>query len=151
MVTASTTEFLKNFGYYSTEAQREPVAITNHGRITGYYLTPHDYETLLKAQHPSYRSKLHEIKHKHKHILALAQTYGAKRIRLFGSVARGEDRPDSDIDFLVDFPEGYSMFDQRLELAEQLEHLLGHKIDLVVEREMNKHMAPYILAEAIDL
>ncbi len=151
MIRASTTEFLKNFGHYSTAAQNEPIAITNHGRITGYYLTPHEYETLLQAQQHSYRSMRYEIQYKRHDIVALAKTYGAKRIRLFGSVARGEDRLDSDIDFLVDFPENYSMFDQRLELQEQLEALLGRKIDLVVEHEMNTHMAPYILAGAIDL
>lgn len=39
-------------------------------------------------------------------IAALSKQYGARRIRVFGSVARGEDRPDSDVDFLVDFPRG---------------------------------------------
>jgi hypothetical protein len=38
--------------------------------------------------------------------------FGARRIRVFGSVARGEERPDSDIDFLVDFPRGYDLFSQ---------------------------------------
>ncbi len=39
-----------------------------------------------------------------------AMTFGARRIRVLGSVARGEDTPDSDVDFLVDFPKGYDMF-----------------------------------------
>jgi hypothetical protein len=47
-------------------------------------------------------------------VLALCQRYGARHIRVFGSVARGDDRPDSDVDFLVDFPRGYDLFSQRL-------------------------------------
>ena len=47
-------------------------------------------------------------------IHAACRQYGARRIRVFGSVARGEERPDSDIDFLVDFPRGYDLFAQRL-------------------------------------
>lgn len=50
-------------------------------------------------------------------IATLANRYGARRIRVFGSVARGEERPDSDIDFLVDFPRGYDLFSQRLPLG----------------------------------
>ncbi len=58
-------------------------------------------------------------------IEALGSQYGARRIRVFGSVARREVRPDSDVDFLVDFPRGYDMFAQRLALADQLEILLA--------------------------
>jgi hypothetical protein len=43
-------------------------------------------------------------------ILALSQQYGARNIRVFGSVARGEEQADSDVDFLVDFPIGYDLF-----------------------------------------
>ena len=47
---------------------------------------------------------LNTLKAQHHAILALSRQYGARHIRVFGSVARGEDRPDSDIDFLVEFP-----------------------------------------------
>ncbi|MCE2965439.1 MAG: nucleotidyltransferase domain-containing protein, partial [Alphaproteobacteria bacterium] len=40
-------------------------------------------------------------------IHSLAEQYQARRIRVFGSVARGEESPESDVDFLVDFPRGY--------------------------------------------
>lgn len=43
----------------------------------------------------------------------LAKHFGARRIRVFGSVAKGEESPDSDVDFLVDFPRGYDLFKQR--------------------------------------
>ena len=84
-------------------------------------------------------------------ILALARQYGAENVRVFGSVARGEETPDSDIDFLVTFPRGYDLFDQRLALAEALETLLHRKIDLIPEHELNRHIAADILQEAVGL
>lgn len=51
-------------------------------------------------------------------IRRLCEHHGARRIRVFGSVARREERPDSDVDFLVDIPKGYDLFGQRLPLAE---------------------------------
>lgn len=84
-------------------------------------------------------------------ILALSQHYGAQRIRIFGSVARGEEQPNSDIDFLVDFPVGYDLFAQRLPLTDQLAELLGRPVDLVPEHELNRHLREAVLQEAIDL
>ncbi len=77
--------------------------------------------------------------------------FGARRIRVFGSVARGEETPDSDVDFLVDFPNGYDMFGQRLPLAEKLAELTGRRVDLVPEHELNAHMRAVVLREAREL
>jgi predicted nucleotidyltransferase len=84
-------------------------------------------------------------------INALAARYGARRIRVFGSVARGEERPDSDVDFLVDYPPGYDLFLQRMPLAEALEGVTGRRIDLLPEHELNKHFRAYIMEEAVEL
>ena len=84
-------------------------------------------------------------------IVALGDLYGAKRIRVFGSVARCEERPDSDVDFLVDFPPGYDLFSQRLPLTERLANLLGRKVELVPEHELNRHIREQVLKEAVDL
>lgn len=65
-------------------------------------------------------------------ILALAERYGASDLRLIGSVARGDDRPDSDIDFLVRMNPGRSLLD-RAGLVVALEDLLGCKVDVVNE------------------
>jgi hypothetical protein len=72
-------------------------------------------------------------------ILALGGKYGARSIWVFGSVARGEEGPDSDVDFLVDFPRGYDLFRQRLPLIEQLQDLLGRPVELVPEHDLNPH------------
>lgn len=84
-------------------------------------------------------------------ILALSDQYGARRIRVFGSVARGEERADSDVDFLVDFPRGYDLFAQRLPLTERLARLLGRRVELVPEHELNRHIRDQVLAEAVEL
>ncbi len=84
-------------------------------------------------------------------IEAACRLYGARRIRVFGSVARREEGPDSDIDFLVDFPHGYDLFAQRLPLAERLTEITGRRLDLLPEHELNRHMRAQVLQEAIDL
>ncbi|MFD1891913.1 nucleotidyltransferase domain-containing protein [Ottowia beijingensis] len=84
-------------------------------------------------------------------IAALGRRYGARRIRVFGSVARRQETAGSDIDLLVDLPPGYDMFGQRLPLAQQLEQQLGRRIELIPEHELNQHMREHVLREAVDL
>lgn len=64
-------------------------------------------------------------------IAALGRRYGARRIRVFGSVARRQETAGTDIDLLVDLPPGCDMFGQRLPLAQQLEQQLGRRIELI--------------------
>ena len=94
---------------------------------------------------------LSEVQAKKEAIKALAEQHGARNIRLFGSVSRGEDGPQSDIDFLVDFPRGYDLFSQRLPLTERLACLLERKVELVPEHELNRHIREQVLREAVDL
>ncbi len=84
-------------------------------------------------------------------INAACRQYGARRIRVFGSVARGEERPDSDIDFLVEFPPGYDLFAQRFALADRLAEITGRRLDVVPEHELNRHLREAVLKEAVDL
>jgi uncharacterized protein len=84
-------------------------------------------------------------------IEAAATACGARRIRVFGSVVRGEETPESDVDFLVDFPVGYDMFAQRLPLMETLAQLTGRKVDVVPEHELNVHIRDQVLSEAREL
>jgi len=63
-------------------------------------------------------------------LIAAAAAHGIQNLRVFGSVARGEDRPDSDVDLLADLPPGLSLF--RLARAEaDLETILGTRVDLI--------------------
>ncbi len=84
-------------------------------------------------------------------IEAEALRFGARRIRVFGSVSRGEETADSDVDFLVDLPDGYDMFAQRLPLAEKLTELTGRRVDLIPEHELSQHIRDRVLREARDL
>lgn len=92
---------------------------------------------------------LEEIRRNKESIESLCQQFGAKHIRVFGSVARREEKEGSDIDFVVEFPKGYDLFKQRLPLIEKLEELLHRKVDLIPEHELNKHLKQPILSEAI--
>jgi uncharacterized protein len=95
--------------------------------------------------------KLNElIQAKREEILALAAKHGARNVRIFGSVARGEAGPESDVDFLIDsgpnrtpwFPGG---------LIGDLEILLGYKVDVVTEKGLRERIRDRVLKEAVPL
>ncbi|MBN1379606.1 MAG: nucleotidyltransferase domain-containing protein [Gammaproteobacteria bacterium] len=94
---------------------------------------------------------LDELRTKKDAIFALSRQFGARHIRVFGSVARGEEQFDSDIDFLVDFPAGYDLFKQRLPLTERLADLLHRRVDLLPEHEVSRHIRQSVLNEAVEL
>jgi hypothetical protein len=94
---------------------------------------------------------LNELRARRDQIAELGGRYGASRIRVFGSVARGEERADSDVDFLVELPRGYDLFAQRLPLTHQLAHLLHRRVELIPEHELNPQIRDRVLKEAIEL
>ena len=80
-------------------------------------------------------------------ISAVASKHGAYNVRIFGSVVRGEDRPDSDIDFLIDVGETTSSwFPAGLIL--DLEKILGRRVEVVTARALNPYIRDYVLREA---
>ena len=83
-------------------------------------------------------------------ILQTAAKYGAYDVRVFGSRARGDACPDSDIDFLVNLQEGRSIFDLGGLLFE-LQELLGCRVDVVSERGLRPRIRDRVLSEAIPL
>lgn len=83
-------------------------------------------------------------------ILDIANQYHAVDIRVFGSVARGEERDGSDIDLLVNFLPGSTLLDQ-VGLIDALSTALGRKVDIVSERALNKYLRQRILQEAVAL
>ncbi|MGH7335048.1 MAG: nucleotidyltransferase family protein [Candidatus Rokuibacteriota bacterium] len=76
---------------------------------------------------------------------------GVQRLALFGSVLRGEARPDSDVDLLVQFSPGAKTFDHFLALLDLLEERLRHRIELVTMEALSPFIGPRILAEAQDV
>ena len=78
----------------------------------------------------------------------LTERYGVASLFLFGSVARDEARPDSDIDLLVEFKQPIGLF-QFIELQQQLEALLGCKVDLGTKRSLKVQFKDQVFQEAI--
>jgi hypothetical protein len=76
---------------------------------------------------------------------------GVSRLALFGSVLRGQPRPDSDVDFLVQFAEGTKTYDRFLALSDLLERHLGRRVELVTTEALSPFIGPRILAEASDV
>jgi predicted nucleotidyltransferase len=87
---------------------------------------------------------------KREDILRLAEKYGASNVRVFGSVARGEARLDSDVDLLVDFEPGYRLWD-KIGLKQDIEELLGRKVDVVHAQFLREELAPDVLKDAVPL
>lgn len=83
-------------------------------------------------------------------IRAVARRHLASRPRLYGSVARGEDRPDSDIDILVDPEPGCSLLDLA-GMENELEDLFGRHIEVRTIGDMHARMRPSVLADAVPL
>lgn len=75
--------------------------------------------------------------------------YGVKRIGLFGSYARGDEKPESDIDILVEFNAGKATFDNFMQLASDLEEIFHKHVDLLTCDGVSKYIRPYIEKEVI--
>jgi len=87
------------------------------------------------------------LKTRRKEILEIAARNGAVNVRVFGSVARGEDRPDSDIDFLVNLESGRSLLDLA-RLLRELNTLLDYPVDVVTEAGLRPRIKPQVLRDA---
>jgi predicted nucleotidyltransferase len=90
------------------------------------------------------------LEFKRAEIMRLARKHGATNVRVFGSVARGEARPDSDIDFLVDMEGGRSLLDL-IEFGQDLEELLQRKVDILTDGGLSPYLKERIHAEAAPL
>lgn len=80
-------------------------------------------------------------------ILRIASTHGARNVRVFGSFARGEERPDSDVDLIVEMESGRSLLDL-VALGQELEELLHRRVDVFTESGLHPAVRATILAEA---
>ena len=85
---------------------------------------------------------------KRQEVLRIANKYGARRLRVFGSVARGEADARSDVDFLVDLEPGRSLLDLG-GLQFELEALLGRPVDVVTERGLKARIRERVLRESV--
>jgi predicted nucleotidyltransferase len=90
------------------------------------------------------------LKAKREDILRLARQWGAHDVRVFGSVARGDAGPQSDVDFLVRFEDGRSLLDHG-GLLMDLRDLLGCEVDVVDDDAMRPRFRDRVLKEAVPL
>jgi len=90
------------------------------------------------------------LQSKRAEILRVAAAHGASAVRVFGSAARGEAGPHSDVDLLVQMEPGRSLLDH-VALWQELEDLLGCRVDVVSEKALHRLIRQQVLQEAVPL
>jgi len=95
-------------------------------------------------------NRLTVLRERRHELLAIASRYGARNLRVFGSVARGGAKADSDIDFLVEFEPGHGFLAQAA-LIRELEGLLASKVDVVSQNGLKQRIRSQVLREAVPL
>ncbi|HUD45036.1 MAG TPA: nucleotidyltransferase family protein [Patescibacteria group bacterium] len=93
------------------------------------------------------QNKVEEIQMK---VVPILKKTGVTRAAIFGSVARGEQTEKSDLDILVDLPEGMSLFDV-VDLEFKLEEAVSRKVDLVDYDAIKPRLKPYIMRDQIQI
>jgi hypothetical protein len=83
-------------------------------------------------------------------MLALAARHGARNVRVFGSIARGDAGPTSDLDLFVDVEPGRTLLDV-IALEQDLEQLLGRRVEVLTDGGLSPYLRQRILAEAAEL
>lgn len=90
------------------------------------------------------------LRHRRRSILACATLHGASNVRVFGSTARGEDRPDSDVDLVVDLDKGTGLFALEA-LRRELSEILGVPVDVAPSDCLRPRVREEVEREAIPL
>lgn len=83
-------------------------------------------------------------------IRRIAARNGGTNLRVFGSFARGDARPDSDLDILLDMQQGRTLLDV-IAIKQDIEDLLGRKVDVVTEGALSHYIRPIVFEEAVRL
>jgi predicted nucleotidyltransferase len=93
---------------------------------------------------------LEQLRARREELIALANRHNAENVRIFGSVARGDANEGSDVDILVHFREGASLFDL-IHLIDDTSTLIHTKVDVVSDGGLSPYLARRILSEAVPL
>ena len=91
-----------------------------------------------------------DLKHKRNEIIEIASNHGARNLRIFGSVARGQEKQSSDLDVLIALEPGRSLLDV-VAIKQDLEDLLGCSVDVVTEDAVSPHIREQVLKDAVSL
>lgn len=91
-----------------------------------------------------------ELKEHKSDILKIALLHGAKNIKVFGSVARGEQNKNSDVDFIVEMEKGKSILN-RIALMQDLKKLLGQDVDVVTYKSLKERIKNDLIKDVVEL
>jgi len=94
--------------------------------------------------------RIDEIRARREEIYAIARKHKAEKLWVFGSCARREERPDSDVDILVEFKKGSSLVDH-VYIHDALVGLLGGKVDVVSSRGLHPYIGKQVWKDAVSL
>ena len=94
--------------------------------------------------------KIDELKQKRMEIIRIASGHGAKKVRVFGSLARGESGMHSDVDFLVEMEHGRTLLDI-IAIKQDLEEFLQRKVDVITEAAISPYIRHEILNQAVSI
>jgi uncharacterized protein len=95
-------------------------------------------------------SLLDDIRRDRDHLVAIAARHGARELRVFGSVARRQERASSDVDLLVRFDPGRSLLDL-CALGDELTDALGRRVDVLTDAALSPYLRARIVSEAVAL
>jgi predicted nucleotidyltransferase len=93
---------------------------------------------------------LESLRRHRREILEIAARHGARNVRVFGSVARGDDREDSDVDLLVEIEPGRTLLDV-IAFEQDVQQLLGRNVEVLTDGGLSPYLQQRILAEAASL
>lgn len=93
---------------------------------------------------------LDSVKAHRQQILSITNAHGAYNVRIFGSIAKGQDVPGSDLDILSDLAPEKSLLDI-VAIKQDLEDLLGFKVDVVTQASLSPYLKSEILKSAVHL
>jgi hypothetical protein len=94
--------------------------------------------------------KIETLKEKRAEIISIAERNGGRKVRVFGSLARGDSGMDSDVDFLIELEPERSLLDI-VAIKQDLEDLLQRKVDVVTESAVSPYIRKEIVRQAISL
>jgi uncharacterized protein len=107
-------------------------------------------EPFGRAENASRKMTRDDLHNRRDEIIAVAKRHGASEVRLFGSVARGDDTEASDVDFIVRFDAGRSLLDHGGLIAD-LEDLLDVRVDVVSEKGMRERFRNHVMKDVVPL
>jgi len=126
------------------------VGEANH-RWVGRQILPAIWESCIMYLEGAKGMRINEVLEKRRmEILGIAGRYGARNIRLFGSIARGTATEASDVDFLLEMEGGRSLLDL-VAIKQELEDLLGRQVHVVTEPSLSPYIRDDVLKEAVSL